>query len=180
MTTTSPTASTTASTAASTTASATDESAAASGAASGVLARAEVADLLARYLLSLDDEELDDAWAAALFTPDAVVAFPISRHQGLDGMAAYHRAALAAFAATQHLGSAALVVVDGERATLRANLLSTHVHHPQHARPQAERAPLFATGTFVDGAARRTPQGWRLTLLSFRLLWAEGSPPPAA
>lgn len=192
MTTTSPTASTTASPTASATTSATASAAgapatasdaaaaAASDAASGVLARAEVADLLARYLLSLDDEELDDAWAAALFTPDAVVAFPISRHQGLDGMAAYHRAALAAFAATQHLGSAALVVVDGERATLRANLLSTHVHHPQHARPQAERAPLFATGTFVDGAARRTPQGWRLTLLSFRLLWADGSPPPAA
>jgi len=153
---------------------------AASASALGAAARAEVADLLARYLLSLDDEELDDAWAAALFTPDAVVAFPISRHQGLDGMAAYHRAALAAFAATQHLGSAALVVVDGERATLRANLLSTHVHHARHALPQGELAPLFATGTFVDGAARRTAGGWRLTRLSFRLLWAKGSPPPAA
>jgi hypothetical protein len=140
--------------------------------------RADVADLLARYFVSLDDEKLDDAWAAGLFTEDAVVAFPISRHQGVRGMAAYHRAALQAFAATQHLGSAPVVRVEGERAVLRANLISTHVHHARHARPQGELEPLFATGTFVDGEARRTPAGWRLSLLSFRLLWADGTPPP--
>ncbi|MEV6384877.1 nuclear transport factor 2 family protein [Streptomyces sp. NPDC051773] len=140
--------------------------------------RADVADLLARYFVSLDDEELDDTWAAGLFTKDAVVAFPISRHQGVEGMAAYHRAALEAFAATQHLGSPPVVTVDGDRAVLRANLISTHVHHAHHARPQGELAPLFATGTFVDGEARRTPAGWRLSLLSFRLLWADGTPPP--
>lgn len=140
--------------------------------------RADVADLLARYFVSLDDEELDDSWAAGLFTKDAVVAFPISRHQGVEGMAAYHRAALEAFAATQHLGSPPVVTVDGDRAVLRANLISTHVHHAHHARPQGELAPLFATGTFVDGEARRTPEGWRLSLLSFRLLWADGTPPP--
>ncbi|MEU6406800.1 nuclear transport factor 2 family protein [Streptomyces sp. NPDC046985] len=141
--------------------------------------RALVASLLDRYLLSLDEGGLDDAWAAELFVADAVVVFPpASRHQGAAGMAEFHRAALSAFAATQHLGSPALVVLDGDRATLRANLLSTHVHHPRHARPRGERAPLFATGTFVDGEARRTPRGWRLARLSFRLLWAEGSPPP--
>ncbi|WP_215453134.1 nuclear transport factor 2 family protein [Streptomyces sp. ATCC 21386] len=142
--------------------------------------RADVADLLARYFVSLDDEKLDDTWAAGLFTEDAVVAFPISRHQGVQGMAAYHRAALGAFAATQHLGSAPVVRVEGERAVLRANLISTHVHHARHARPQGELEPLFATGTFVDGEARRTAAGWRLSLLSFRLLWAEGTPPPAS
>ncbi|MEK8141866.1 nuclear transport factor 2 family protein [Streptomyces sp. M10(2022)] len=98
--------------------------------------RAEVAALLDRYLLTLDDEELDEAWAAGLFTQDAVVAFPMNRHTGIDGMAAYHRRALSAFAATQHLGSPALVVLDRDRASLRANLMSTHVHHARHARPQ--------------------------------------------
>lgn len=140
--------------------------------------RAQVAALLDRYLISLDDEELNDAWAAGLFTADAVVAFPISRHEGAKGMAAYHRAALSAFAATQHLGSGSVVELDGDRATLRANLLSTHVHHARHA-PRGDLPALFATGTFVNGEARRTPQGWRLTLLSFRLLWADGAPPAA-
>ncbi|CAL9667894.1 nuclear transport factor 2 family protein [Streptomyces sp. Tu 3180] len=141
-----------------------------------------VAALLNRYLVSLDDADdtLDDAWAAGLFTEDAVVAFPMSRHQGRAGMAAYHSAALSAFAATQHLGSAPVVVVDGDRATLRANLISTHVHHARHVPPRGGLAPLFATGTFVTGRARRTGSGWRLSQLSFRLLWADGSPAPAA
>ncbi|WP_411107578.1 nuclear transport factor 2 family protein [Streptomyces sp. cmx-4-9] len=159
------------------------ESAGGSGAESATEARAQVADLLAHYLLSLDSidaEKLDDAWAADLFTPDAVVAFPMSRHEGIEGMVEYHDSALAAFARTQHHGSAPLVTLDGDRAVLRANLISTHVHHARHARPQGELPPLFATGTFVDGEARRTPQGWRLNLLSFRLLWADGNPPPAA
>ncbi|MGW8066192.1 nuclear transport factor 2 family protein [Streptomyces ziwulingensis] len=155
----------------------TNDQPAAESAAAG--ARAEIAGLLHRYLLSLDDGELDDAWSAGLFTEDAVVAFPVSRHEGADGMAAYHRSALSAFAATQHLGSPAVVELDGDRATLRANLISTHVHHAHHAPPQGDVPPLFATGTFVDGEARRTARGWRLSLLAFRLLWADGSPPPA-
>ncbi|WP_309055807.1 nuclear transport factor 2 family protein [Streptomyces sp.] len=144
--------------------------------------RASVAALLNRYLVSLDDtdDRLDDAWADGLFTEDAVVAFPMSRHQGRAGMADYHRTALSAFAATQHLGSAPVVVLDGDRATLRANLISTHVHHARHTPPLGELAPLFATGTFVTGRARRTGGGWRLSELAFRLLWADGSPAPAA
>jgi 2-C-methyl-D-erythritol 4-phosphate cytidylyltransferase len=140
-----------------------------------------VAALVNRYLVSLDDEELDDAWAAELFTPDAAVAFPpMSRHEGTEGMAEFHRKALSSFAATQHLGSPAVVVLDGDRATLRANMISTHVHHQRHVPPQGVLAPLFTTGTLVNGEALRTSDGWRLTLLSFRLLWVNGTPPPAA
>ncbi|MGW1495722.1 nuclear transport factor 2 family protein [Streptomyces sp. NPDC002402] len=138
---------------------------------------AEIGSLLDRYLVGLDDEKLDDDWAKRLFTDDAVVEFPMSRHEGIDGLAAYHRGALAAFERTQHLGSRAVVELDGERARLRANLISTHVHLPDQALPDGELPPLFATGTFVTGEARRTSGGWRLSLLSFRLIWATGSPP---
>ena len=143
---------------------------------------AEVGALLDRYLLSLDDDKLDDDWARSLFTEDAQVVFPISQHEGIDGLAAYHREALASFAATQHLNSPAVVEIDGTRASLRANLISTHVHLPAGAppggeQPGNERPPLFTTGTFVTGEACRTPSGWRLRRLSFRLVWAAGSPP---
>ncbi|GAA4016320.1 hypothetical protein GCM10022384_69350 [Streptomyces marokkonensis] len=139
--------------------------------------RARVAALLDRYLISLDQEELDAHWAADLFTADAVVAFPISRHEGIEGMADYHATALSAFAATMHLGSPAVVEVRDGTATLRANLMSTHVHHA--AAPDG--APrLFTTGTSVRGGARRTALGWRLAELTFRLVWSQGSPPSPA
>ncbi|MFC8415068.1 nuclear transport factor 2 family protein [Streptomyces coelicoflavus] len=131
-----------------------------------------VAELLGRYLVTLDDEEPDDAWARGLFTEDAVVTFPMSRHEGLAGLAEWHRASLAAFARTQHLGSPAVVTVSGDRAVLRANVLTTHVHHPGGDRP-----PLFRAGTLVRGGARRTAAGWRLVELSFTVQFTEGRPP---
>ncbi|MET9520005.1 nuclear transport factor 2 family protein [Streptomyces sp. NPDC002994] len=134
----------------------------------------EISALLDRYLIGLDDQELDDAWAQELFTKDARVEFPMSRHEGLNGLADYHRDALGAFAATQHLGSPAVVEFGeaGERAVLRANLVSTHVHHSG-----AAAEPLFQVGTLATGEARLTADGWRLATLSFRVLWSRGTPP---
>lgn len=134
---------------------------------------AEVGALLDRYLISLDDgTELDDAWAGELFTEPARVEFPMSEHEGLGGVAEYHRLALGAFERTQHLGSPALVEVDGDRAMLTSNLMSTHVKPADQG--------LFTAGTLVTGEARRTAAGWRLCRLSFRLLWTSGSPPGQA
>jgi hypothetical protein len=140
---------------------------------------ADVAALLARYLISLDDDDLgglDDRWAGELFTPGARVEFPMSRHVGAEGMAEYHRASLDVFERTQHLHSPPVVAVDGSRARLRANLVSTHVHR----RPPAGAGPLFTAGTGVFGEAELTAQGWRLSALEFRVIWTDGKPPSAA
>ncbi|MFD5877005.1 nuclear transport factor 2 family protein [Streptomyces sp. NPDC060322] len=138
----------------------------------------EIAALLDRYLINLDDDTLDEKWAAGLFTEDAVVAFPMSRHEGLDGLAEYHSSSLAAFERTQHINSPAVVVRDGDRATLRANLVSTHVHLARHTAPEGDLPPVFANGSLVYGEARRTARGWLLNRLSFRMIWMTGSPPP--
>ncbi len=137
---------------------------------------AEIAGLLDRYLITLDDEKLDDDWTRSLFTEDASVTFPVGGHQGAAGMGAFHQRTLDAFTCTQHMGTHAFVEIEGGGGTarLRANCTSTHVHRPENA---AELGPLFRTGTFVDGRARRTPEGWRLSALSFRLMWKHGTPP---
>ncbi len=135
-----------------------------------------MAALLDHYLLSLDDEELTESWAHALFSEQARVEFPHSRHDGREGIAEYHRRALARFQRTQHLGSPAVIEIAGDHARLRANLISTHVLIPADPRADAQ-PPLFVTGTLVTGEASRTPAGWRLDLLSFRLVWATGGPP---
>ncbi|GAA1829703.1 hypothetical protein GCM10009682_55670 [Luedemannella flava] len=130
--------------------------------------RVEVGALLDRYLIALDSAELDDTWAGSLFTTDAVVEFPVGRHDGIAGLAAFHRTALAKFDRTQHLNSPAVVELDGDRAHLRANLVSTQVLPSQE---------LFVTGTVADGEAVLTGHGWRLRTLSFQLIWRTGEPP---
>ncbi|WP_407564732.1 nuclear transport factor 2 family protein [Streptomyces sp. 184] len=133
-----------------------------------------VGGLLDRYLIGLDTEKLDDRWARGLFTEDAAVVFPMSGHRGIEGLAEWHRTSLAAFARTQHLNSPAVVECTGDTAALRANLVSTHVHRSDDARPG-----LFAVGTSVTGEARRTAAGWRLSALTFGVIWMDGSPPGA-
>lgn len=137
---------------------------------------AEISALFARYLISLDDEKLDDEWAAGVFTDDAVVEFPMSRHEGLEGLAAYHRSSLAAFEAHQHLGAPAAVTVDGDTARLRANIIATHVLRADEAGQDGGGTRLFSAGTLACGESCRSAQGWRLSRVSLRVLWTSGTP----
>lgn len=135
-----------------------------------------VADLIGRYLLTLDTEKPDSEWALGLFTPDIVIEFPMSRHAGIEGIGEYHADMLSAFAATQHLSSAPLVEVAGESAGFRANVVSIHVHHPEPA-PAADPPGRFSAGTLLRGEALLTAAGWRLRRMTFQVVWTEGRPP---
>lgn len=138
---------------------------------------AAVADLFGRYLMTLDAGKPDSEWASSLFTPDVLIEFPMSRHEGIEGVAEFHAQAMARFAATQHLSSSPVVHPAGETvAGFAANVVAYHVHRtPSAALPPAR----FSAGTVATGEARLTPAGWRLRRLSFRLVWAEGPPPDA-
>ena len=135
--------------------------------------KAEIGELLDRYVLGLDYDKLDDEWTAELFSDDVVIEFPVSRHTGIDGLAEYHRRALAMWAETHHLNTPSVVSVSGDRATLRANMTSVHVHHER----EGEIRPHYVSGTCVTGDAVRTERGWRLSRLSFDLIWKTGNPP---
>jgi hypothetical protein len=129
-----------------------------------------VADLFTRYLMSFDNGKTDTEWAESLFTPDIVVEFPMSRHEGIRDIDVYHSETRSRFAATQHLCSPPLVCPTGpDAAGLQAQVLSVHVHHG----PDRQR---FSAGTLATGEARRTPDGWRLSRLSFEVVWTDGRP----
>lgn len=132
---------------------------------------AAVRELFDRYLINLDDDELDEAWAKQLFADDVSIEFGPNRHDGIAGIAEYHRANRERFERTQHLNSPAVVDDAGaDTAVLRSNLISTHVY--RHAP-----ATTFTAGVLVKGRARRTPDGWRLVMISYRVVWTDGNPP---
>ncbi|MEV8070545.1 nuclear transport factor 2 family protein [Streptomyces sp. NPDC085995] len=133
----------------------------------------EIAELFDRYVLGLDHDKLDDEWADALFAKDVVIEFPVSRHAGIDGLVEYHRKSLAMWAGTHHVNTPSVVSVEGDRATLRANMTSVHMHHERAGQTREH----YVSGTYVTGDAVRTEQGWRLSRLSFDLIWKTGNPP---
>ncbi|GGR87318.1 hypothetical protein Snoj_65910 [Streptomyces nojiriensis] len=134
---------------------------------------AEISSLLDRYVLGLDYDKLDDEWASGLFSEDVLIEFPVSRHAGIDGLVEYHQKALAMWDGTHHQNTPAIVSITADRATLRANMTSVHMHHQR----EGEALPHYVSGTYITGDAVYTEHGWRLSRLSFELIWKTGNPP---
>jgi hypothetical protein len=159
----------------------------------GVVERAAVAELLDRFIVALDDHKFDDdAWLRALVTDDVRFEFPLGAHDGVDGLAAFLKEPVSMFERTHHLNSKAVVDIEGDQATMKANMIATHVNPPNHGgngedpgllttfgtHMDGEPRRIILIGTHMDGEARRGSDGWRLQRLTFRLAWLMGDPPP--
>lgn len=131
---------------------------------------AAVTRLFDRYLRSLDDRGAFDAtWAAAFFTEDATTSTPAGDVHGRDAVAANVRMAMGLFQETVHVGSNYLIDVDGDRATLLGDQLSTHV--------LAGDGGLFVSGGRTENELVRTAEGWRLSRADLKIAWTRGNPP---
>jgi SnoaL-like domain len=136
--------------------------------------RVDISELIDRYITAFDlltDEPRDDEWYLSVFTEDIRLVFPVGGHTGIDGLAEFNRAARAKWARTHHLSANHLVTLDGDRATVRAHLLVTHVPDID------ETGHHLSTGSHFDATAVRTPAGWRLREIVFTLVWISGQPP---
>ncbi|KPC63706.1 nuclear transport factor 2 family protein [Streptomyces chattanoogensis] len=131
--------------------------------------RAEITDLFDRYLRSLDDRKFDRSWAASFFTEEASTATPAGHVQGRHAILGNVRTAMRLFDRTVHFGSNYVIEVDGDRATLHGNQLSTHV--------LAGEGDLFLSGGRTENELVRTADGWRLHRTDLRITWTQGDPP---
>jgi SnoaL-like domain len=129
--------------------------------------RAALADLLARQGLWLDEQRYDDAHT--VFTEDAAVHTQAGQSQGLEALAAHARRVHEVFTATQHLTSGVLIDIDGDHATVRANLVAVLMRGPA-----AEPAVVGERYRFE---AVRTPGGWRFSRVDVTPVWRHGDVP---
>lgn len=134
-----------------------------------LLDRAEIQDLLDRYVVGTDERRFDDAWLQSIFTDDVVVEFPVGS-PGAEGLAAFTRQTMARWDRTLHLTSNHVIRLDGDRAAVRANLTATHVHRPD------DPGTHFRIGGVIDGETVRTADGWRLRRLRLQLVVDRGRP----
>ncbi|KAB2346080.1 nuclear transport factor 2 family protein [Actinomadura rudentiformis] len=133
--------------------------------------RAELTDLLTRQGLWLDEQRFDDA--DTIFTPDATVETQSGRSQGLQALAARARRVHSQFERTQHVISNVLIDLDGDEASVRANLVATFV------RDATSPEPDLAVGERYRFGAVRTPAGWRFSSVTVTPVWRTGEPPVA-
>jgi hypothetical protein len=145
--------------------------------------RAAVVDLLDRFFRDLDertaaDRPFDVDWVRSYFTDDARVEYPVGAAQGVDDIAGRIAVGMGGFQRAQHITTNYVVDLDGDRATVRCNLLATHVH-TEAARRRRGMAPgaRFTVGDYYDNELLRTPAGWRIARQVLHVTWIEGLPP---
>lgn len=133
----------------------------------------EVQQLIERYMLGIDYDEITEEWARSLFSVDVEIVYPVSRHRGLDGLVKFQTSSLGLWAATHHIVTNPIVEVVAERASIRANLLSVHI---PKAVDKIMKSPNHYSGTYMTGNSARTRDGWRLTHLTFDQVWQSNKP----
>jgi hypothetical protein len=131
--------------------------------------RGALADLLTRLGWWLDGQRYDDA--GSLFTEDATVHTQGGQARGLQALSDQARRIHSSFAATQHLTSGVLIDVQGDHATVRANLIALFV------RDKVSPEPAAVVGERYLLAAVRTAGGWRFSRVEVAPVWRSGEIP---
>jgi SnoaL-like domain len=62
-----------------------------------------------------------------------------------------------------------VISLDGDQATCAANMQGTHVY------ANASGGPMWTVGGRHDYQLKRTPDGWRISGLTFTIQWATGN-----
>jgi SnoaL-like domain len=146
--------------------------------------RAEISDLIDRFSRDLDDYTIegrpfDVTWVRSYFTDDASVDYPVGSATGAESISALiDGRGMAPFQRTQHVTTNYLVDLDGDRASVRFNLIATHVH-ADDVRQRLGEGPgaHFTVGDYYEGEIVRTTAGWRFRRQALHVTWSEGTPP---
>lgn len=148
---------------------------------SAALDRAEISELVDRYVAGLDTADRpgrDASWYRRIFTEDVRLSFPISERSGIDGLPEFHRQAKLAWKATHHLSGNHVVDLDGDEADVRVQVIGRHVGHAAEGTERVPPESCMDMGGFYAARAVRTARGWRLSSLHYELVWTSGAGVP--
>ncbi len=128
--------------------------------------RDELLELMARYADMADTKDWDDLPRSVLCDEVTFAAPSLGSPATTttrEAWCAASRAAFAGWAATHHAVTGHRIVVDGDRATIRAHVRAEHWAPPEVV---AGGAGCWLVVGFYDDVAVRTPDGWRLSSIT--------------
>jgi SnoaL-like domain len=145
--------------------------------------RAEIADLVSRLGMSLDEGRFDEM--PSLLVEEATARTPGGAVEGREAVVAQARKNHRPAWGIEHVITNVLVDLDGDRAEVRANLvLYAAAGGPPDADgptpPPLAPAVTFTMGSVYRIAAVRTGEGWRLSRVDTVPVWMSGTRPRPA
>jgi uncharacterized protein (TIGR02246 family) len=133
-----------------------------------LLDEAEIRSLMLTFARGLDDRD----WAAyaGTFAEDGVFEILGQRREGREAIAAGPARDLPRYERTQHFSTNQEVHVDGDEATARSYFIAVHIPDASQPARHADAAGCY------ECECRRTPDGWKFTLVSLQRWWDSGLP----
>lgn len=127
----------------------------------------EISRTLVRFARCLDTRDYDGY--AQLYTEDGELVIPWGSHQGRAGLAEKVRRDLGTYLALQHVSTGHDIHIDGDRATVRAALLATHVMSDEGER-------FWTAGGYYDMELVREGEGWKFRSVRINPVWRFETP----
>lgn len=128
------------------------------------------------YFRALDEKHFDESYFGQLLSTDAKMIRPNGAVTvGPANIAQGHARSFDRFEASQHLLTGHDVDIDGDAATVRANLVAVHLWNDRPVdASMLERS--FTAGGIITAALIRLADGWRITYLGNQVIWRTGFP----
>ena len=140
--------------------------------------RSAVTAVVDRLGACLDEGRFDDL--RALVVEDATVRTPGGQAEGREALIAQARRNHPSDQRFHHVITNVLVDLDGDRASVRANLvLHVTTPAPDDAPTDAPAPPpVYVLGEVYRFELARTEDGWRFTHIATTPVWLSGTRPP--
>jgi hypothetical protein len=145
-----------------------------------LLDRTEIIDLIFRLGMCLDEGRFSEM--GSLFTEDATAVTPGGTAHGRQAIVAQAERNHTRENAIQHVSTNLLVDIDGDRATVRGNLVVQVAPPPPTDMVVPTPPPLapalgFSLGEVYRIDCVRTPDGWRFSRVNTVPVWMSGTRP---
>jgi hypothetical protein len=131
--------------------------------------RVEITDLVNRLTAGLDEHRFEDL--LPLFVDDVTAQTPGGKAEGREEVIAQATRNHRDYDRLQHFTTGVLIDLDGDQATVRANLVGVFGH-------SSEGQPSRALGAvYRFGVVRTEDEGWRFASVEVRPVWHSGDAP---
>jgi|SRR4026208_230966 uncharacterized protein (TIGR02246 family) len=136
--------------------------------------KAEITSAVNSYFRALDQKDFDAQRFATIFTTEAKVTRPDgSSLTGPKEISSSHQHSFARFESSQHFLTGHEIAIDGNTASVRANLIAMHMWQGSHTN--ANKADnFFIAGGVIDANLVRANGQWRVSQVSNTVLWRAG------
>jgi uncharacterized protein (TIGR02246 family) len=139
-----------------------------------LMSKAEITSVLNSYFRALDQHNFDPQYFAAIFTKDAEVVRPNGLSlTGPEEISASHRQSFARFEGSQHFAAGHDISIDGNTATVRANLLAMHMWQGSHADANT-KDNFFVAGGVIEAALVQVDDQWKISRITNAVVWRGG------